>query len=501
MADIKEKVDVGKTQHNDDGILPSMDNVSTCSSISVDNRKKTSAAVGFGRPASFFNVLFSGFALLSDGYQSGVISFVNLFLKQIYGTGVFDSTMASRLTYSLFVGEIVGQLFFGLVIDRIGRKIGLISTTILVILGAALSAASSGATPTGLLWMMVVTRGLLGVGVGGEFPCSSVSAGEASDTLKPSKRGALFTLVTQFVIDLGYVVAAIVPLILLAIFKDSLEPTWRLCLALGCIPPLSVLYFRLRMADSEQYRSRAIRKRVPYMLIMKRYWFRLFLASSQWFVYDFISYPCSAFSSIILDSVAGNSSLIIVVAWNILLYAFYLPGCVLGASIVDRIGRRKTMSIGFLAQGAIGLILGGVYGPISTNCFPMFVILYGIFMATGEVAGGVTGLNSTEFFPTAVRGTCYSIAAAIGKVGAVVGSLVYAQMQESMGGIRGPFLFGSALAIATSIFVFFGNPEIGPEGLEEEDAAFKVYLEENGFDVTLIGIQTGVITGEKTEKA
>lgn len=137
------------------------------------------------RTASFFNVIFSGFALLSDGYQSGIISFINLLMTQIYGKEIFNETMSSRLSYSLFVGAIVGQLGeqnlplfslyffktshgltmpflgFGLIIDRLGRKIGLILTTVLVILGAAMSAASSGTTPEGLLWMMVISRGVM----------------------------------------------------------------------------------------------------------------------------------------------------------------------------------------------------------------------------------------------------------------------------------------------------------------------------------------------------
>lgn len=62
------------------------------------------------KTASYFNVLFSGFALLSDGYQSGVISFVNLFLGKIYGAEVFNADMKSRLSYAMFVGAIVGQL-------------------------------------------------------------------------------------------------------------------------------------------------------------------------------------------------------------------------------------------------------------------------------------------------------------------------------------------------------------------------------------------------------
>lgn len=50
-------------------------------------------------------------------------------------------------------------------------------------------------------------------------------------------------MVTNFMIDFGYVISALVPIILLAIFgEDHLEPVWRLSLGLGIIPPLSVLY-------------------------------------------------------------------------------------------------------------------------------------------------------------------------------------------------------------------------------------------------------------------
>lgn len=130
------------------------------------------------------------------------------------------------------------------------------------------------------------------------------------------------------------------------------------------------------MADSEHYRKSAMRKQVPYLLIFKRYWFRILVASGLWFIYDFISYPNGVFSTVIIDSVANGESNIQVVAWNILLYAFYLPGCVSGAYSVDKIGRRKTLAFGLLAQGIIGMILGGVYEPLSKNCMPMFIVTY-----------------------------------------------------------------------------------------------------------------------------
>ncbi|KAG0169134.1 Plasma membrane permease, mediates uptake of glycerophosphoinositol and glycerophosphocholine [Apophysomyces sp. BC1034] len=440
--------------------------------------------------ASIFNVIFSGFALLSDGYQSGVITFVNLFLTRIYGADVLNDTMLSRLSYAMFVGAVVGQLGFGLIIDRIGRKVGLIATTALVIIGAALSCASSGTTTTGLLWMMIIARGVIGVGVGGEYPCSSVSAGESADEFAPGKRGTIFIFVTNFVIDVGYVISAIVPVILLAIFKDNLEPVWRLCLGLGILPPLSVLYFRLKMADSKAYTAGAIKRKVPYLLILKRYWPRILITSGLWFVYDFIAYPNGVFSSIIISTVAKSDSLIITVSWNILLYAFYLPGSAGGALSVDKIGRRKTLTFGLIAQGIVGLIIGGVYVLLTENCFPMFIIMYGLFLALGEFAGDCMGLNAMELFPTAIRGTCYGIASAFGKVGATVGTLAFIPMQQSMGGVRGPFLVGSGIAIVAGIIAWFFLPDIGPEGLVEEDEAFRVYLADNGYDVSQMGHAT-----------
>jgi MFS family permease len=121
--------------------------------------------------------------------------------------------------------------------------------------------------------------------------------------------------------------------------------------------------------------------------------------------------------------------------------------------------------------------------------------VYGIFLALGEYGPGNTmGLNSMELFPTAVRGTCYGIAAAIGKVGATVGTLAFVPMQEAMGGYRGPFLVGSGIAIAASIIAWFLLPEIGPDSLVEEDAAFREYLEQNGYDVSQLGLEPSNIS-------
>lgn len=76
--------------------------------------------------------------------------------------------MKTRISQAYFVGIIIGSLFFGGLIDRISRKSGVLFATLLMLLGAGMSAGSSGTSPKGLLWMLAISRGILGVGAGGE---------------------------------------------------------------------------------------------------------------------------------------------------------------------------------------------------------------------------------------------------------------------------------------------------------------------------------------------
>jgi MFS family permease len=75
-------------------------------------------------------------------------------------------TITSALPkHTLRLGAIIGQLFIGLVCDRIGRKVALVFTTLLIILGATLGTAAHGAhgSAKGLFWFLTFARGLTGI--------------------------------------------------------------------------------------------------------------------------------------------------------------------------------------------------------------------------------------------------------------------------------------------------------------------------------------------------
>lgn len=58
-----------------------------------------------------------------------------------------------------------------------------------------------------------------------------------------------------------------------------------------------------------------------------------------------------------------------------------------------------------------------------TNHIAAFAVVYGIFLSFGELGpGNCLGMLAAKTGPTAVRGQFYGIAAAVGKVGAFVGT-------------------------------------------------------------------------------
>jgi hypothetical protein len=110
-------------------------------------------------------VVFSGLAIGSDGFNASIIGNLSLIFGVLYPD--LSTTMYSRLSNAFIIGMIVGMLGFGYISDRLGRKSGAVFTTLILVLGIALSAASSGKDELGMFWMLVISRGIAGVGAGG----------------------------------------------------------------------------------------------------------------------------------------------------------------------------------------------------------------------------------------------------------------------------------------------------------------------------------------------
>jgi MFS family permease len=267
------------------------------------------AATSKGRWERTWPVFAAGAGLFSDGYVNGVIGSVNTMLRLIYTTEYTDSRAQSNVSAIAFAGAVVGSFVFGYTSDHWSRKNSLLIATGIIVLFSALGAASYGAggSTQGLFAALAAYRFFLGIGIGGEYPAGSVACAEATGELKYGHRNRWFIFSTDFAIDAGFVVAALVPMIVvLATTEKHLRVAWRICLGLGVVCPLSLLYLRLKLKEPEAFLRNKLNT-YPYWIIVKLYWYRLFIVSLIWFMYDFSAYSFGIYSSSWLQFLIGDN--------------------------------------------------------------------------------------------------------------------------------------------------------------------------------------------------
>ncbi|KAJ7672147.1 MFS Git1p-related glycerophosphoinositol and glycerophosphocholine permease [Mycena polygramma] len=433
-----------------------------------------------------------------------------LVLKRIYGTDAFPANYSTTLNSVVFVGTILGMLSFGYISDKVGRKFGMMSAAGIVAFFSALSAASSGAhhSVRGLLSMLIVCRFFLGVGIGAEYPTGSVSCSEQTEgkAIAKNAQHRWFALATNCMIDLAFVVSAFIPLLMFWICGEHhLRAVWRLSLGLGFFPAAAVFAWRWNMEEPELYKKSSMKAvKIPYSLIFRKYGLQLAAISFTWFLYDFIvSESTPLRSSTPLRAV--TPSLTTVFGWNVVINLFYMPGTIIGAFVVDYLGPKWTMIVGLLFQAFFGFIMSGFYNQLKKH-IAGFAVIYGIFLCFGEFGpGNNLGLLASKSSPTAVRGQFYGLAAAIGKIGAFVGTWAFPPMIAAFGkndptkGDTGPFWVGSGIAILSALVTFFFIKPLDHDGMAKEDAIFRAYLEEHGFDTSGMGFaEPGTETGNSS---
>jgi len=164
-------------------------------------------------------------------------------------------------------------------------------------------------------------RFLIGIGIGAEYPCGSVSAAEQSEEENIHKFAqhrwvALATcqfLITQPVVPSGWYLTlrcydhiwagircfyssrAFLDVcsdakILIGNFdvairfgNNHLRAIWRLSLGLGSVPAALVFLWRLNMDEPTRYKKDSMKRvKIPYKLVFKRYWASLSAISAIW---------------------------------------------------------------------------------------------------------------------------------------------------------------------------------------------------------------------------
>ncbi|KAL1841875.1 hypothetical protein VTJ49DRAFT_6474 [Mycothermus thermophilus] len=448
--------------------------------------------------------------------ETAVIGSVVTILAIQYGD-VWNSSNAKQVMGSIaFAGTVVGQLVFGYLSDKWSRTDSLILSTIILLVSTILTAGSYYHNDAiGMFSVLITWRFFVGIGIGGEYPAGSVACVESTGTLKSSTRNTWFILFTNTMINWGFVFGAFVPYVVsAACHNQHLETIWRVSLGIGAVFPAVLLVLRSSVQEPEPFQKHSMKHtKTPYRLVLRFYGLRVLAVSLVWFIYDFSAYSFSIYSSTILSNLLGTSSqspaLTTIFGWNTVLNLFYIPGSLLGAPLSDLLGPRYALTLGVLLQAAAGFAISARYADLTApgRSVAGFAAAYGAFLSLGELGpGNNIGLVAAAVCATGVRGQCYGVASAMGKVGAFVGTLVFPYVAAAgkrvvgseVGAAQYPFWVASGMCVLAAGLVLVGVPgRVGREGVEVEDERFREFLEQNGFDTATMGLRKdGEANGE-----
>ncbi|TMW69041.1 hypothetical protein Poli38472_001197 [Pythium oligandrum] len=432
-----------------------------------------------------------GLGFFNDAYDLFVMNVVNVILTEQYGKHVYTSSLKSAVSAAAIIGAVIGQLIFGLLGDVFGRKTNMIITCCLLIFGGILCTCAYGGSAHGTLWFLVIARGILGIGIGGEYPLAASSTAEDATSVQDRNKRVALTFSLQGV---GSLTASLLGNLLVQALADRakdqngktrLEIVWRLLFGIGIIPACIVCYYRVTAEETEAYKAANERRQAAaanrpamstarqFAFILKNYGMGLLGTAGTWFLFDIVFYAQNLFSASIL-SVVGvkNASLQVVTAQNAFVALMALPGYYVAVYFINRMGRKVIQLQGFVFMTLLFLALAIWWDDLKEKAVA-FIILYGLALFFSNFGPNTsTFVMPTEMFPTPIRSTCHGFSAACGKAGAAIGSFGFSIWVEKEGfGYSGAFYtFAaiSAISIPLTWFCMFDNEQ----GFEEMDEEF-----------------------------
>ncbi|MBA0852735.1 hypothetical protein Goshw_009199 [Gossypium schwendimanii] len=379
-------------------------------------------SLGFGKFQAFV-LAYAGLGWFAEAMEIMILSFIGQAVKSEWG---LSSSQESLLSTIVFAGMVIGAYGWGTVSDTYGRRTGFLTISIVTSGAGFLSTFS----PNYL--SLVILRGFVGFGLGG----TSVFLSWFLEFVPASSRGMWMIVFSTFW-TFGSIFEATLVWIVMA------KLNWRWVLALSSVPSFALLFLYGVAPESPRYlcmkgrtgdalrilekiasvnrtklpagvliSSRSTDKaeestpsedRIPLLPSLNSFsYYGIILLTSKLSSGESGCFPTIQSSGYLLgDSLYVN--------------AFITS---IAALLVDRVGRKQTMSIMFGLAFIFLLPLLTRQSAVLTTC-----LLFGArmnAMATFTVAS----IYAPELYPTSVRTTGAGVASAVGRIGGMVCPLV-----------------------------------------------------------------------------
>ncbi|HLG63700.1 MAG TPA: MFS transporter [Ktedonosporobacter sp.] len=430
-------------------------------------------------------MITSGMGFFTDAYDLFIIGAALSLLIPLWKLNALEISLVGSTS---LLAAALGSYLFGSLADRIGRHAIYGLTLAVLAVGALLSALSPN-----IYWLLVL-RFIMGLGIGGDYPLSATLMSEYANR---KDRGKLITMVFSMQ-GLGLVLGPVIAIVLLLSGLDH-QVIWRLMLALGAIPALATFYLRRQIAETprfalmmqgnteaatqtikrvtsstrQQQRERGqtqsvrkLQKSWLHLLLTPRYLRWLIGAAGTWFLLDVAYYGTTISSPLVLKSLNAHADAITNMLYTLLIFTgAALPGYVVAALTIDRLGRKAIQCLGFgmmaLAYGLLALV------PSFTVLTVPFLTLYAVSYFFTEFGPNVTTfVYPSEIFPVMIRSSTHGIAAALGKVGAFLGAFAFPYLLTTVH-LPGAMAVAAITSLLGLLLTFLTLPEPNQRSLED----------------------------------
>lgn len=395
-------------------------------------------------------LILSSLAWMVDAAGVMVLSFT---LPNLIDEWKLSTITAGAIASSTFIGMLVGALSSGFVADLLGRKVSnliyLLSTiTFTFLLGFMKSPEQ-----------FMIFRMLAGFGYGGLMP--SVNA-YLSEFTTYQIRGRYLVL-----LETSWAVGSIIIGIFSVLTKESLGWRWSFLsffVAYILVPIFLSLpetpkyaYIKGGKKKLEKVLEVEIKGSVDilqekysiFSILKKKYLKRTIMIWLSWFVVSFVYYALFIWAPRIFASQGISSARSLWFTFFMMLAQ--LPGYLSAAYFIEKIGRKKSLTIYFIGMGISALF----WGYVSSTFLLVTMALILSFFCLG--VWGLVYAYTPELYPTPFRGTGNGSAGVMARIAGIIAPYYTGYMLKIKASLPHIFLWLSIMSIlAGSVVTILG---------------------------------------------
>ncbi|VFQ76667.1 unnamed protein product [Cuscuta campestris] len=456
----------------------------------------------------FKAVVIAGMGFFTDAYDLFCISLVTKLLGRIYyhvpgspKPGTLPPNVSAAVNGVAFCGTLAGQLFFGWLGDRMGRKRVYGLTLVIMFCSSVASGLSFGSSPRTVMATLCFFRFWLGFGIGGDYP---LSATIMSEYASKSSRGAFVAAVFAmqgFGILTGGAVAMLVSAAFDRAYKappyeaDPIASTapqadyvWRIILMAGALPAVLTWYWRTKMPEATLDANKAERAAVDieaervesnppgkspppplFGVISKefarRHGLHLVATCTTWFLVDMTYYSQNLFQKDIFSAVgwippARTMSATMEVfkisrAQTLVALLSTVPGYWVTVLTIDRLGRFAIQMIGFTMMTVFmfALVIPYTHWSIPGQQIWLVVLYAFTFFFANLGPNATTFMVPAQIFPATLWPTCQEISAAFGKLGGIMGSFGFLYLAQPRDKSKADAGYPAGIGVRNSLII------------------------------------------------